>query len=274
MIDIGTQKYPLMRLFDGDEVAYELETSGICVVKSVLSEELIANAKAKLSDIYKQDLKEYGEDWLASSGELGQLRALVLRDKFFEVFVKSDFIDGVLERFLSPTSILHLINGIVTKPSEKHNQSKFHRDFAKPFISNRPLSLNIFYPLVDFGEDFGGTYFLPGSHKVEGFPSNSAIKRTAKQINCSAGDAIIFDSMLIHAGASNQSNQTRFAINTQFTLPFIKQQIDLPVYYETTSFVFQEEIEQRLGCWSVAPKSTKEFRFGKNGRRTYRSGQG
>jgi len=263
-----------MKNYSGNELAYELATNGFFVFKNVVNNETVDIAKTKLLEIYNSEINEYGDEFLKSTGELGQLRALILKDSFFEKFVRSDFINKILNDHLTPAAILHLINGIVTKASVSHNQASFHRDFPKPFSSSRPLSLNIFYPLVDFDKKFGGTYFLPGSHKLEEFPSEEIIKNSAVQINCSAGDVIIFDSMLVHAGGKNSSDEVRFAINTQFTFPFIKQQIDLAEYYKSKKLHMDEEVEQRLGCWSIPPKSTKEFRFGKNGKRTYRSGQG
>jgi ectoine hydroxylase-related dioxygenase (phytanoyl-CoA dioxygenase family) len=47
-------------------------------------------------------------------------------------------------------------------------------------------------------------------------------------VNAKAGSAIVFDSMLFHRGGVNSSTSPRRGLNHLYSLPFIKQQIDMP----------------------------------------------
>ena len=47
-------------------------------------------------------------------------------------------------------------------------------------------------------------------------------------MTANAGSFIVFDSMVFHAGGVNRTNRDRRAINHVYTIPLIRQQIDLP----------------------------------------------
>lgn len=268
------QKYPNISFFSKNKEAYKFNTDGYFIKKNVLKKNQISQAKQLIKKYLIEDQNLYGAKFLKNKGEIGQIRSLILRNKWFEIFCNSKFVNKILNDYLSDKSILHLINGIVTSPNIKHNQASFHRDFPKSFICSKPLSINIFYALTKFDGKTGGTWVVPGSHKIESFPKSETIDSNKIQINCNAGDALIFDSMLVHGSGKNYTKSKRFAINTQFTYPFIKQQIDLPEMYKNIKFKLTKKVEQRIGCWTIPPKSIDEFRHGVNGKRTYRSGQG
>jgi ectoine hydroxylase-related dioxygenase (phytanoyl-CoA dioxygenase family) len=68
---------------------------------------------------------------------------------------------------------------------------------------------------------------LPGSHRHEVFPSEEFLRRHECGIEAPAGSVILLDAMLYHRGGHNTSPEVRRAVNTTYTLPLIKQQIDL-----------------------------------------------
>lgn len=271
---LKVQKYPKFKEFTKSRDSYDLATKGFFIKKNILSKYEIKETVKLLDKLINEDLKTYGSEFLRQKGESGQIRALILRDRWFEKFSNSKFIDSTLKEHLISTGILHLMNGIVTTPNAVHNQSSFHRDFPKPFISSRILSLNIFFALTKFNKETGGTWIVPGSHRIETFPKPDIIEKNKIQINCNPGDVLIFDSMIIHGSGTNFSKKKRYAINSQFTYPFIKQQIDLPEFCKKLNISLKSRVNQRIGGWSISPKSIDEFRYGVNGKRTYRSKQG
>ena len=69
---------------------------------------------------------------------------------------------------------------------------------------------------------------LPASHKSEPFPSDAAVGALQQQVSAPAGSFIILDCMLFHSGGVNRTGTARRAVNHVYSIPFIRQQIDLP----------------------------------------------
>ena len=63
---------------------------------------------------------------------------------------------------------------------------------------------------------------------MEAFPSRQFVEKHQRPVEALAGSVIVFDAMLFHRGGYNNSGRTRLGINHIFTLPLIKQQINLP----------------------------------------------
>ncbi len=273
--NVIVQRYLGFSEYSASKIMFDLDSVGYSIMKSVLSPEEVRTTIDRLRNLRDEEVSIYGDSFLKSKGEYGQIRAPICRDSWFDMFARSVFVDEVLNSCLYDSSILHLMNGIVTSPNVKHNQALFHRDFPKPFVANRPLSVNIFYALTEFNGTTGGTWLVPGSHKLVDFPSQSLIEENKIQLHCAPGDVIVFDSMLVHASGINTSGDYRYALNTQFTLPFIKQQLDMPEFLKKCDRPTPDDLVfQRMGGWTIPPKSIDEFRHGVNGERTYKSSQG
>ena len=84
---------------------------------------------------------------------------------------------------------------------------------------------------------------------------------------------MFFDSTLWHKGGDNLTKKIRRAINHQYTRPFIKQQLDYPVIMNQ-KVDMESKLAQKLGMWTIPPKSVDEYRVTDPKLRTYRGGQG
>jgi ectoine hydroxylase-related dioxygenase (phytanoyl-CoA dioxygenase family) len=249
-----------------------IEIKGYTIVENVIPKSECILISSKLDKLNQEQIKEYGEERLKVLKEWGTIRALIEKDDYFVKTILNQTIFKIISKIIGDTAILHLHNGIVTESSIKHWGNKFHRDFDKPFYSDKPLSINAFWAIDDFNEKSGGTWVVPFSHKVKDWPSDEYMNKNATQTIASAGSVLIFDSRLIHRGGDNTSGNYRRAINHQYTKPFIKQQIDFPGIMQNR-FDLESKISQVLGFWSIPPKTVEQFRSDPD-KRTYRSGQG
>ena len=59
----------------------------------------------------------------------------------------------------------------------------------------------------------------------------------------------------------------------QWTKPFIKQQLDYPVMMNNI-IDKESKLAQKLGMWTIPPKSVEQYRVTDPKLRTYRGGQG
>jgi hypothetical protein len=84
-------------------------------------------------------------------------------------------------------------------------------------------SLTIWCPLVDTNAENGGLFVIPGSHRIarqingpgiagSHWPYAEALAAYAVPLDLGAGEAIIFDSQLLHGSPPNQSEQVRPAL--------------------------------------------------------------
>jgi ectoine hydroxylase-related dioxygenase (phytanoyl-CoA dioxygenase family) len=74
----------------------------------------------------------------------------------------------------------------------------------------------------------GATTMIPGSHRVEAFPSDETAADLSTQVTAEAGSFIVFDSMVFHRASENRSGGPRRGVNHVFSVPIIAQQISLP----------------------------------------------
>lgn len=102
------------------------------------------------------------------------------------------------------------------------------------------------------------TNSLPCSHKSEKFPSGTFIDNHSVKVTAPAGSFIVLDCMVFHRGGFNNTESRRRAINHVFTIPYFRQQINIPNCISNSSNLsdYQKEI---LGFKYQALAGVKEF---------------
>jgi|688.fasta_scaffold139121_3 ectoine hydroxylase-related dioxygenase (phytanoyl-CoA dioxygenase family) len=234
----------------------EFLENGFTIVNNVLKEEYIKICKEKLQDVYKIQIFEFNEKKLSTIKEENTIRAPLLYDKVFLDIINNETIIKIVKQILGEYAILSLQNSIIVSPNQKHHQSFYHRDIIhQDFVTSKPIGINLYFCLDDYSEENGGTCFIPKSHKMELLPSS----REEITPSVSAGSIILFDSMIYHKAGVNRTNDFRYGINNMFTLPFIKQQINIP---HALSGKHAEEypLNRLLGYHSLEHYSVLHFR--------------
>jgi len=273
LLEMKYQSYVGIELESTSAELEQLKRDGYFVKEKLLSDDLCLEISNELDKLWEHQVNLYGKDLLKKIGDWGQIRGMMEYSKVLQDFIINKDIHYWVDQIVGETSILHLQNGIVLHPSIGHNQAKYHKDFAKDFLSSKTLSLNTFVAIDDFTIENGGTYVVPGTHNFIEKPSEEYIEANKVQITCPKGTVIFFDSTLWHAGGQNNSKDIRRAVNMQWTKPFIKQQLDYPVIMDGKIFK-ESKLGQKLGMWTIPPKSVSEYRVTDPKLRTYRGGQG
>ena len=273
LLEMKYQSYVGIELESTSAELEQLKRDGYFVKEKLLSDDLCLEISNELDKLWEHQVNLYGKDLLKKIGDWGQIRGMMEYSKVLQDFNINKDIHYWVDQIVGETSILHLQNGIVLHPSIGHNQAKYHKDFAKDFLSSKTLSLNTFVAIDDFTIENGGTYVVPGTHNFIEKPSEEYIEANKVQITCPKGTVIFFDSTLWHAGGQNNSKDIRRAVNMQWTKPFIKQQLDYPVIMDGKIFK-ESKLGQKLGMWTIPPKSVSEYRVTDPKLRTYRGGQG
>ncbi len=241
----------------------ELRTNGFTVLRGVVDLAVLPEARQRLDAVYNQQVAEIGASVLAQTGEDNQARCPLSYDGFFLRFATipqlTDLAHGMIG---GQYVVLHLQNGIINRPHQAHHQRHWHRDLPyQEFVSTRPLAISALVCLDAFTAETGCTHVLPGSHRVETIPSEPYIQRHEYPVTADPGDAIVFDSMLFHRAGDNRSSQIRRGINHVYSVPLIRQQIELAGCLDMADDIYRDEAVHRLLALGMPiPRSVREFR--------------
>ena len=218
----------------------------------LLSSSQISLIKEKLDTIHKIQLEESNQELITSIGEGGVIRSPLIYDNYFVDLLTIPEIQNILSRILGEYYILSLQNAIVVSPNQDHHQSFYHRDIIhQTFTSSKPIGVNVYFCLDDYSPSTGGTTFVPKSHKLETLPLiHGPVKEETPLVK--KGHVLFFDSMIYHKAGTNTSSDFRYGINHMYTLPFIKQQINLP-------YVFKEKYSEFSSLGRILGYQSKEF---------------
>jgi ectoine hydroxylase-related dioxygenase (phytanoyl-CoA dioxygenase family) len=183
------------------------------------------------------------------------------------IFIELASNPGVLEicrRLIADYFILNQQNGVINPPhGESYNQGAWHRDLPyQHFVSSRPLAINALFCLDPFTTENGATMVLPASHHQESFPSDRFVGSKALSVVAPAGSFIILDCMVFHSGGVNRTDQPRRAVNHVYTIPHIRQQIDLPCALGE-EFATDPAMRRLLGYDVRTPKTVAEYLSGR-----------
>ena len=256
-----------------DVQAEEIRVIGYTLLPDVLDADELQAAREKLDALYRIQLDEIGgEAQLRRINDEHVVRAPFAYDEFFLGLATKPAVLALARQLLGGAYFqLMTQNGVINVPAtgQQHAAGAWHRDLNyQHFVSSRPLSVSALLCIDDFSSATGGTFMLPGSHRIEAFPSDPFVGRQQMQMVAPAGSAIVFDSMLYHRTGLNVSQGSRRAINHRYTVPFVKQQLDFPALLGG-KYEDDPELRRLLGYESRPDRSVKEFRL----RRLARAGQ-
>ena len=140
-------------------------------------------------------------------------------------------------RFLGHWSLqLTTSHLIMVPPHPDKRNTGWHDDGGKPFFAVdgiRPfMSLKVGFFLTDLLEpNMGSLMVVPGSHRISGRPAwdeGARDPRGAVELKVKAGDAVIFQQGVWHAGAPNLSEQTRVVLYYGYSTRLLR-----PIDYDT-----------------------------------------
>jgi ectoine hydroxylase-related dioxygenase (phytanoyl-CoA dioxygenase family) len=239
----------------------QIELAGYTILQNVSEHGEIADWRSRIDAIVlRQAAEAGGAEALRNIGEENTARAALAYDEAFLRLALNDSVLAVCERLLGGYYILNQQNVVVNPPAGKHHhQAAYHRDLPyQHFVSTRPLAISALFCADPFTEASGGTVVIPGSHKFEAFPSDEVVAHLERQIEAPAGAWLLFDAMLFHRTGINRSNAPRRAVNHVWSLPILKQQIDLPALLPK-KLAKDARLARLLGYDSDPPKSVGDW---------------
>lgn len=250
-----------------DDIAEQLRRTGHCVLDAGYSPDELHRFSDDFNRTWERYLEKYGKAELGRLNELHTIRSPLTHGG--EAFIKlalNQNLHAVLSELILGKYILNQQNGLINPPDEPFSQGMWHRDLPyQHFVSTRSLAINALFCVDDFTTENGATFVLPSSHKFEAFPSPGYIEKNAIQIEAKAGSFILLDCMVFHAGGFNRSKTPRRAVNHVYTIPYLKQQINIPMNMANASLT--TEAKEIFGFNNIEPISIDDYFAQRDGRK-------
>ncbi len=256
-----------------DFFKYSLKTIGYCKIQNCIKDlKLIEKLKSDLDNACEQDKKSIKSYDNYRFYDI--IHHLIDRSHNFIKLIEMDVLNHYVHQALDKNAVIHSYNGVKLMPSRGNNATKIHRDSQRFYSQSYPLLIQAIICLDHFTKENGATYLLPASHHVEEKPSDKFFYDHAERVLASPGDVIFFDSLVWHAGGSNQTETPRRALTVVYSRSFMKQQIDLSRSLSSNVINSLSDTGKRLIGMNVrVPSNKMEFYLPEN-ERLYKPNQG
>ena len=260
------------------QVSEGVRCAGYAIVEGVLSRAFIEATREAMYRAQERITREVGEERLARAGELGVLRLMMKYEEHFFRFLEIPELLAVVDQVVSDTAIMHLQNGFILPSFARDQtpdvfQNNFHQDFPR-VLNGYLASINIMFAIDEFTSANGATLAVPATQQKMPPPDPAYLQANAIPVECPAGSMFIFDSTLWHAAGANVSGHDRLAINHQFTMSYIKQQLDYVRALGDQLVLAQKPRTQQLLGWYTRVVTSLDEYYRPEAERLYRRGQG
>ena len=259
----GERAYGIDEFTSADQkqlILEELRIKGFAVLEGVLSPADVESYCMKIDEIYAKQEEEFGSEKLKQISDQNTARCPLSYDESFLDLITHPKVKSIIESVLGSYYLLHLQNGIISRPSLEHHQAAWHRDLPyQTFVSSKPLAVNAYYCLCDYTPETGATMLLPHSHCIEDIPSLEYLNKHGVTAEAPAGSVVFFDSMCFHRAGLNCSPIVRRGINQVYTAGIIKQQIQLSQTLKS-EYADDPYLAMLLGYASDAATSVDDWR--------------
>ena len=243
-----------------DEIVEQVRNLGYAVLDSHLSVDELHSLSHTFQHARTRYIDRYAENELRTIDEYWTIRApLTFGGAEFLALALNERMISAVRRLISGKFILNQQNGVINPPGESYNQAVWHRDLPyQHFVSSMPLAINALFCLDEFTAQNGATLVLPASHKSGAFPSLHYVKRNALQVEAPAGSFVLLDCMAFHTGGFNRTQSARRAINHVYSIPFFKQQINIPANMKNGE-TLSSEARDLLGFNDLEPQTLVDY---------------
>lgn len=200
----------------------QLATDGVTVVPAVVDGATVALLRAELEAAIAEDAVRRPDVF-----DAGMVHNCMVRGPQMARLLDHPVLNAYLAEALSPTCIAYAYQSSSLPPGRGNYGSRVHVDSPR-FIEGYSTNLGVIVALDDFTPDNGATYYLKGSHRRAELPDDDSFRAHADQVQCAAGDMILFEARLAHAAGVNRTARTRHALTINVCRSYMRQRFDFP----------------------------------------------
>jgi len=234
----------------------QIDRNGYSIVHDVLSEKHIERAKQELERAIESEVKIHGNSDYIDYGMV--IVCSLYGWSFIELFDNRRLIEP-FETILGDGCIVYAYTSSSMPPHGNNFSCRVHVDCPR-LIPGYITNIGATILLDDFTEENGGTWFLPGSHKMAEPPTEEHFFRNAERLIAPAGSVFYFNARLWHSGGKNITSEWRHALTINMARPWMKQRLDIPRMMQHMDLSNASETAlQKLGFHSRVPASYDEY---------------
>jgi ectoine hydroxylase-related dioxygenase (phytanoyl-CoA dioxygenase family) len=231
-----------------EQISAALTTHGAVIVERLIDEASCDQLLAELQPWW-HTTPLGGDDF--SGLNTRRTGALLTRCPSSAAMVAHPLILDVVDRTLwakKTTFQLHLTQSIAIGPdSPAQNLHRDHWCFDFfPFPRDVHVEVSTIWALSDFTEQNGATHVVPGSHVT---PDDQRYTREQSvQAVMARGSVVLYLGSTVHGGGANVSDHTRFGINIDYVLGWLRQEENQYLSYTLDQVkAFPERIQRLIG---------------------------
>ena len=209
---------------DNDSFHEMFQRKGFVILPSEIKNEEMTI----IADNFEEVKNDYSSKYFENKKNNFSIRGLFSFNRCFLNLARNEKLNQFLKLLFDGVFILNQQNGLINSPTSKYSQAKWHRDLPyQHFVSSKNIAINVIYCIDKFIINNGSTLVLPYSHLFENFPSDKFVINNELPIIAKPGDFIVVNAMTFHKGGINKSSRDRRGINSLYSIPYIRHQIDL-----------------------------------------------
>jgi len=250
---------------DVERACEQIRHLGYGIIDGGYAQTWLTSLSAAFDRTRERYQSEYGGgEQLKAIDEHNTIRLPLAKEPMFLELATNSKVLEICSRLISGYTILNQQNGIINPPrAARYNQGAWHRDLPyQHFVSSRPLAINALFCLDAFTIENGATRVLPASHRQEAFPSDDFVEQHAATVTAPAGSFIVLDCMVFHGGGVNATASPRRGVNHVYSIPLIRQQIDLP-HALGENFASDGKLRRLLGYDVRTPGTVAQYLAGR-----------
>lgn len=245
-----------------------LDRDGIVVVPSVLPANEVQLLREELESAIAEDAINHADVF-----DKGMVHNCMARGRHMAKLLDNPVMNTYLRDAFSDTCIVYAYQSSSLLPGGRNYGSRAHVDCPR-FIPGYTTNMGIIFPLDDFTEENGATYYLKGSHKQAELPDEESFFTNAIRACCSAGDMILFNARIVHAAGVNTTSHARHALTINFCRSYMRQRFDFPrLVPQAVIDMLAEDGKRLLGMNVRMPTTLEEFYLPEE-QRFYKPNQG
>jgi ectoine hydroxylase-related dioxygenase (phytanoyl-CoA dioxygenase family) len=246
----------------------QLDQDGLVVVPAVLDAAEVGTLRGELAAAIDEDLVRCPDVF-----DRGMVHNCMARGERMAALLDHPLLNAWLKALLGDSCILYAYQSSSVMPGAGNYGSRIHVDSPR-FIPGYATNVGVIFPLDDFTEQNGATWYLRGSHLRAELPDETTFRAQASRALCAAGDMVVFNARLAHAAGENRSAHARHALTINACRSYMRQRFDFPRLLPQALIERLGTDGRRLIGMNVRmPTSLAEFYLPED-QRLYKPGQG
>ncbi len=213
---------------DLPEALAHLQTYGLCVIRDVLDQQALAQARAAI-------YRAVDEDRVAGRAQHGfgldrdernvRVWNLLNRDPVFAAMAEHPVALQLVRATLGWPALLSNISANVSRPGARAGVLHADQIFVPEPWPAAPQGVNVAWCIDDFTAENGATEVVVGSHRLNRAPTAADMAVAMLPVETSAGSIVAFESRIWHrAGTNSTTSAHRAAVFPFYSTPIYRTQ--------------------------------------------------